>query len=698
VATVLETFFNRIGFEVDESALNNAQTKIAGLGKSILGLGIFSGLSVAGLFKLTTATAASLGVIQQVSDRSGIATESIAAMSKAAAAFQVPAEATRGTLENLNRTLGGIVTGTAPRMVKVFETLGLSAKDAAGQQKDVVAFLGDVAQKISGMSSGAQQQILSRLGIDQDMIGMLRNGREEFLRLYQTAAAGIPFRADDYQKAARLEEGFRKVRSAVTEVGQTIALELMPALQDVIDRFMKWWNGKGKEMLLEFRKKLQVWAAEIRKIDERFRSMTGGLGIVQAALTAVATVIGLLLAYQFASWIGNGVKAVKLLAAALGVTTGTFVAIAAAVVALGALIWLLIDDFNAWRRGEASVIGYFEEKFPNAFAKVRAGVESLRDAFVQLWTRIKELWVQVKPQMMFLGKILLSVAAVILGVLVAAFIGLLDISVRVLTKIIELVTQLSKWFEEVLPLETLERYWQQFKDNLVRSFEELQQSWASITAQLSEIWKATTETLSAAWSWLKDQWHAELERFLAGWQTLSGGIRAIWQGVSDFVSGAWNSLREQWQPALDGFLGGWQRLSDGIRSIWSALMGWLEPFLKRIESVFNFISEKSGGLAGKALGAVTEKGGGLLNKLGGWLPSVGPSPSMALAGAGVAPTVPSGAISNANHTSTVTQQTEVKAVINVNGAADPQATGNAVAQRVDELSRTSTRNAQTGDH
>jgi len=182
VATIINEFFTRLGFQLDESALKNAQTKIAGLGKTIMGLGIFSGLSVAGIVALTTSTADALGPIQNLSERSGIATDTIAAMSKAAFDFDVPAESMRNSLESVNRALGGIITGTAPRMVRVFKAIGLSATDAAGKQKDVVEFFGDVAvnrvdtlsqalmRAVTRTTSGAIELIMQPSRADDDVL------------------------------------------------------------------------------------------------------------------------------------------------------------------------------------------------------------------------------------------------------------------------------------------------------------------------------------------------------------------------------------------------------------------------------------------------------------------------------------------------------------------------------------------------
>ena len=205
MATLLDTFFTKLGFEVDEAALESATAKVASLGKSLLGLGVFSGLSVGGILELTTSTAEAMTQVQLLSDRSQVATETIAGMTRAAVDFDVSADEVGESLESVNRALGGIVTGTAPRMTRVFKMLGFSAKDAAGNQKDVITFLGDVAEKIKGLSAGGQQQVLSRLGISPNMVLMLRNGRDAFLQMFEAAKGGIPFKAEDYERAETVQ-------------------------------------------------------------------------------------------------------------------------------------------------------------------------------------------------------------------------------------------------------------------------------------------------------------------------------------------------------------------------------------------------------------------------------------------------------------------------------------------------------------
>lgn len=740
MASVLETFFVKLGFEIDEPAFEKAQDTIAGFGKSLLALGGIA-LSFAGLTELTMHTAEAMAQVELLAERSGLATETIAGMTRAARDFDVSADQVQGSLESVNLALGGIINGTAPRMTRVFKMLGLSAKDAAGQQKDVVTFLGDVAEKIKGLSAGAQQQVLSRLGISPNMVLMLRNGREEFLKLYQTAKAGIPWKDEDFKRAEEFSKAWRDAKAQIKAVGTAIGLSLMPIFKHFADAFNTWWRGNGRAVIEELRSGIETIADRLDKADDEFKEMSGGVDLLTASMRLLLGVTTLLLAKSVYGWAQAGISGlvvlgeklewaamlmgemgVKAFFAATGLDaeaaaaetatvstialTGWGLLLMAVLAALAAVIYLLIDDFIAWRSGGDSLIGRFQKSYPQAFATMRKAVLLLRDEFLELWNAIKGLVAVVGPPLLFLLKWLLIIAAVVVGVIVAAFIFLAYTAVMALTKVLtwltKLLTFLLSW-----RMPALMAAWAEIEGAAKKAVDGIRKAWTSAGAWLKGQWQELVTDFFGVGTLLSDAWAAAVNSITDHWHAFANDVKSIWTSIGDWLNGQWNEvadnfrgfgtlladvwafavdsirgewqvfgdwLRTQWDQLTGGLTAAWQTFADTLHSIWDGIMGWLDPILTRIEGAFSFLSKIGGGVMSVMAGA-----------------PVGAMPALAMAG--VAPGMPS-SVTNAQRTQTVTHQTDIKVTQNIQ-TSDPQAAGNAAADKLNATRQSATRNAQS---
>ena len=718
MASVLETFFVKLGFEIDEPAFEKAQATIADFGKSLLAIGGIA-LSFAGLSELTFHTAEAMAQVELLAERSGLATDTIAGMTKAARDFDVSADQVQNTLENVNLALGGIINGTAPRMTRVFKMLGFSAKDAAGQQKDVVTFLGDVAEKIKGLSAGAQQQVLSRLGIAPNMVLMLRNGREAFLDLYNTAKGGIPWKEEDFKRSEEFTKSWRNAKAAIGAVGTAIGLELMPIFKHFADAFNTWWKGNGKQIIEDVRDVVESVADRIDKADDAFKKASGGVDLLTASMRLLLGVTTLLLAKSVYGWASAGVSGlivlgeklewaamlmgemgVKAFFAATGLDaeaaaaetatvstialTGWGLLLMAVIAALAAVIYLLIDDFIAWRKGGDSLIGRFQKNYPQAFAVMRKAVLLLRDEFLELWNAIKGLVAVVGPPLMFLLKWLLIIAAFVVGVLVAAFIFLAYTAVMALTKVLAWLVEISA-FLLAWRMPALKAVWGEIEAAAKKATQGIVAAWNWVGAFLKGQWNELVTDFFGFGTLISDAWDLVVKTITDDWRTLTDDVKSIWASVSAWFQGqigeivapfeqfiGW--LRSQWSELTGGMTAAWQTFADTLHSIWDGIMGWLDPILKRIEGAFGFLSKIGGGVMSVMAGAPT-----------------GAMPALAMAG--VAPGMPS-SITNAQRTQTVSHQTDIKVTQNIQ-TSDPQAAGNAAADKLNATRQSATRNAQS---
>ena len=207
------------------------------MGQSLLGLGVFGSLSVGGLVEMTNSVMESMAEVEMLSERTRLATEMIDGMAKAGRQFDISAQSMAGGLENVNSQLGLIASGAPTRLKRIMDAYGLSAKNASGKTKDVMTFFGDLADKVQQIEAkgGNAQGLIGRLGLDPNMLLMLRQGRQAFLDMYETAKASIPFTAEDHKRAEEFEKGWRQAKAQIDLVRKSIAFGLQPALQKFLD-------------------------------------------------------------------------------------------------------------------------------------------------------------------------------------------------------------------------------------------------------------------------------------------------------------------------------------------------------------------------------------------------------------------------------------------------------------------------------
>jgi hypothetical protein len=652
MATVLETFFAKLGFEVDESGFANAQAKLAGVGKSILGLGIFSGISVAGIMKLVNGTAAALGAVDRLSQRTGISTDAIQGLSAAGRQFDITAEGMQGSLTSVNNALGAAIL-REPRAVLMFKRLGLSATDAAGAQKDVVTFLGDVAERMQGLPTAAQARLTSRLGIDPGMIGMLRDGRQAFEELYATASQGAVFPQEDVARAAQFEQMFRRVRGILTTIGRNIGLELMKPMLGMLETITKWWAANGKRMMEDMRGRLKMWIDAFSWLTNIFNQFGQHGNLIVRVIEALGVALGALVALKVAEWIGGILK--------------WFDPWKLALMAIAVLIYLIIEDFLVWKEGGESVIGYFQEHFPGAFEAIRDAVNAVSTAAKELWGALKQFWAENGPAIKEFTRAWLLLQLQVGSQLLLMALRYISDSIKELTALIRILTPVVKGF--------------------VGAMNEIAE-------------KGLGERIKT----VNKEWIEEIKADLNNAGAFMKNNLAQW---GNEIAADWNSLTTRFQNMTGNIRGLWQSMTDGLRSIWEGFMGWLMPWLERIENFFSLFTAKTkavaqtasdsvGEAASNAASSFADKAKGFAQKAFSWLPSMPAAPALTPAMAGGAPPMVPSSVANNNNQQTQNNNTEVNATINVQ-APSPEEAAEMTARKVNDLARNNVRFGQGFD-
>jgi hypothetical protein len=230
--------------------------------------------------------------------------ESLEAMEGAAKMVGGSAEGMDQSLKGLNERLQLIaIHGPRSAMaLKVFAGLGIS--EAALKGKDAIGVMGQLADKMQGMSEAKAMALGERLGLDEGTIRLLVKGKEGMAQLVEEQKKLGVASAEDAERAERMEQSMNKLKTIGGTLGRELMAFLMPALEAI---------GAG---LL----KLAAWAKEH---PAAIKAALLGIGGAFLALKAQAIAAGIA---AFGAWIKA--QAGALIAGAQFLITGAQAAIA----------------------------------------------------------------------------------------------------------------------------------------------------------------------------------------------------------------------------------------------------------------------------------------------------------------------------------------------------------------------------------
>ncbi|HDR1813442.1 TPA: phage tail tape measure protein [Pasteurella multocida] len=342
---LLNELLIKIGVKTNEKDLNKLKETDSLLGKLPIAAGLigaaFTG-AVAGLTAFANAQLTALDNIHHLSRVTGEAVDKIYQLGKVAELNGSSSEAAQSSIKGLSKAIGEAAVGVG-RGAKAFEDYGLSAKDAEGNVKDSLTVMGELSEKMQSMSEQEQIAMLSKLGIDESMIQTLRLGKQELAELMaerdkMTLGVGTK---ENAQIAADFKDSLTDLSQMIKAVGEYLSLKFAPAIQRMIERFKNWFvvnNDLIKKGLSILGDSL-AWIIDfftrtIGIIDDLVSSTIGwenAIYLVGAALIWLSRKMLIVFATNPIMWV-------------IAAITGLF---------------LLVDDFLSFLRGEESLFGEF---------------------------------------------------------------------------------------------------------------------------------------------------------------------------------------------------------------------------------------------------------------------------------------------------------------------------------------------------
>lgn len=321
--------------------------------------------------------------LQKLSQSTNLSTDSLQQWQYAAEAVGASSAAVTSDLESLLKTMSSPIPGELNMELMM---LGVSVHNASGQLRGADEVLKDVGDKLNKMSSARAVQWAERVGISNDTLMLLKQGRQGLSELFEEAQlVGAIIPEDAINRGAELSKSIKTLKTVFQALGNSIALSFAPNLKKVVDNFKQFLinnadfvrQGLGITIDGVSRGFGRFWDILV-KIKDGFVALLQPMQPFLKNMDAVKVVAGLV----------TGALAVFLALMAPAIIQ--FAAVGAAIAGVS----LVIEDFITWLEGGESVIGDIVNAFSNwmdKFPELKEDLKSVGQVFADVFNAIPGL-------------------------------------------------------------------------------------------------------------------------------------------------------------------------------------------------------------------------------------------------------------------------------------------------------------------
>lgn len=375
----IKEFLVGLGFDIDEKGLQNFTSGITKATLAVSAIGAAATAAAGFITKFVGDVADQYDAVGDLADRVNTTAEEIMRLGYVATLTGSDVNAANSSLENLSRTAGEAALGIG-RGAKIFEDLGLEAKDSNGELKDTSVLMAEIGDRIKDMGRGEQLAVLSKLGIDPTMINALTTDvsglAEEFDALYKAAGVDANKAAE---QAGEFNDSMDRMKMTFNAIKSAVGLKFMGQIKNGIDALRKFMTENMPKIINAVSPVIDMTL----RIAEAFITIATRIGSV------VGAIIGWLARVNDATdgWAGYILAA----AAAWKYLNLSFLATPIGMIlSLVAAIALLVDDFLAWKEGGDSLIdwGKWEAEIQFATDIVMGLKDVIANAFTAIFAAI----------------------------------------------------------------------------------------------------------------------------------------------------------------------------------------------------------------------------------------------------------------------------------------------------------------------
>lgn len=392
--STIKEFLVGLGFEIDDVSLGK-------FGEGIAKATVLTGALAAGVAAAGAAVFGFVkGIAQEFTDLDVLATrlnttaDKLDDLKDIGQIVGVKDGVVEDSLKALNRAMGDTANGMG-RAKEIFKDLGIQVTDANGKLRSSTDVLDDLQAKFKGMDKGRALALMDRLGLDPSLAKIfsadLDGIRAELEAIDK--AANFDF-ADTVKRSRKLTDAWKAwnrevetTRIVLSTLRESIASRFMPRITAAID-MLRVRLATARKWIIE---NITPVMAAVEKVIGFILDLLGGFlqffgriaGLVGATITGVI---------RWWQTLGDEsqtlVVRLGLVAAAVWAVNRALLASPVTwVLALGAALVGLIDDYAVWKEGGDSLIDWsdWQPGIDATIEGITAFRDWLRELFVDLY-------------------------------------------------------------------------------------------------------------------------------------------------------------------------------------------------------------------------------------------------------------------------------------------------------------------------
>ena len=291
------------------------------------------------LKQFITDTITANAALNRFSQNIGLDVPTISAWGNAVEELGGSAKGLQGSLDMLSKAQTELRLTGESSLIPYFSALSVSLADVTGKARPVDEILLDLSDRFSHMDRTTANNMGRMMGIDQDTMNLLLQGRQEVELMIRRQKESNAVTKQQAEEAARLQRRIADLKQGFNAFGRDLLQLATPALEKLLGML----QGFGD------------WVRANSETVKAFLAMAA-VGITAISVAALAN---------------------------------PFTLIIAGVLALSAAIALLWQDYQTWKRGGDSLIDW--EKWKPGIDKAVAGIHWLADEAEKAFYKIAKV-------------------------------------------------------------------------------------------------------------------------------------------------------------------------------------------------------------------------------------------------------------------------------------------------------------------
>ena len=383
----VKELITKFGFEVDDAALEKLDKGIENIKFGVVGLGAALVGTVGTLFLLTKTSANAADRINDMAIASGIGAKDLQELGYAAQLSGSNIDSMANGLKFLNKNIAEAIQNPGGDAAQTFRKLGIQLKDSSGRVREAADVFRDL--------SGAWQKVPSQAQKTQIAMTLMGRAGTELIQTLNRGPKALRDFADELNafggamdqgtldKLGEFNDSLDRTYSVIGAIRNSVGAQLAPALTEIVDGFRDFLVVNReiiKEKITAVVEGLAWWLGVVwrvtRRVGEGFMWLVDKIGGVKYIVGGLMAVLTLLSGAAIVMGLITIAGLIKTIAIAAWAAVAPFALVAAKIIAIGAAVFLIVEDIVSYFQGKNSVTGVIVDG-------IVKGLTWAKDAFVE---------------------------------------------------------------------------------------------------------------------------------------------------------------------------------------------------------------------------------------------------------------------------------------------------------------------------